>query len=103
MKMHKTIQIKNVTPRLSLFRTYATKYFPCLNLFNTLHTVLMHGLSIYELKRIWHRNKFFIISRGSFQHLTDFLISTGIKYHAKIIVTFSKLLSFYFNLANLRK
>ena len=37
-------------------RTYATKYFPYWNIFNTLHTVcFMHGLSIYQIKRICHR------------------------------------------------
>ena len=42
--------------------------------FNTLHTVcFMHELSIYEIKRICHSAKFFIISYGSFQHLTNFL------------------------------
>ena len=44
-------------------RTYATKYFPYWNIFNTLHTVcFMHGLSIYEIKRICHRAYFFRIS-----------------------------------------
>ena len=44
-------------------RTYATKYFPHWNIFNTLHTVcFMHGLSIYEIKRICHRAYFFRIS-----------------------------------------
>ena len=53
---------------------YATKYFPCWNMSNTLHTVcFMHGLSIYEIKRICHCAYFFIISYGSFHHLTNFL------------------------------
>ena len=48
-------------------RTYATKYFPCWNFFNTLHTFcFMHGLSIYEIKRICHRAYFFRISYGGF-------------------------------------
>ena len=79
-------------------RTYATKYFPCWNLFNTLHTVcFMHGLSIYEIKSICHHAYFFIIPSGSFQHLTNFLnrwkniISP--KFRAKIAVIFSQLLS----------
>ena len=43
-----------------ILRTYATKYFPYGNIFNTLHTVcLIHGLSIYEIKRICHRAYFF--------------------------------------------
>ena len=55
-------------------RTYATKYFPCWNMFNTLHTVcFMYGLSIYLIKRICHRAYFFRISDGSSQHLTNFL------------------------------
>ena len=34
-------------------RTYATKYRPHLNLFNTLYTVcFMHGLSIYKIKNM---------------------------------------------------
>ena len=41
---------------MCLLRTYATKYFECWNLFNTLHTVcLMHGLSNYEIKTKCHR------------------------------------------------
>ena len=41
---------------------FATKYFPHWNLFNTLHTFcFMHGLSIYEIKKICHRAHFFII------------------------------------------
>ena len=31
----------------SPLRTYATKYFPLKNLFNTLHTVFVHGLSFF--------------------------------------------------------
>ena len=44
----------NYQMTLSLrLRTYATKYFPHCNIFNTLHSVcFMHGLSIYEIKRI---------------------------------------------------
>ena len=43
-------------------RKYANKYFPHWNLFNTLHTVcFMHGLSIYEIKRICQHAHFFII------------------------------------------
>ena len=57
-----------------VLRTYATKYFPYWNIFNTLHTVcFMHGLSIYEIKRIYHRAYFFRISYWSLQHLTNFL------------------------------
>ena len=42
-----------------------TKYFPHLNLLNTLHKVcFMHGLSIYETKKICHHAQFFIISYG---------------------------------------
>ena len=53
---------KKGLPQLSL-RTYATKYFPCLNIFNTLHTVcFMHVLSIFGIKRICHRAYFFRIS-----------------------------------------
>ena len=57
-----------------LLRTYATKYFPHWNILNTLHTVcFMHGLSIYEIKRICHHAYFFRISYWSLQHLTNFL------------------------------
>ena len=57
-----------------VLRTYATKYFPYWNIFNTLHTVcFMHELSIYEIKRICHRAYFFRISYWSLQHLTNFL------------------------------
>ena len=59
---------------VSFLRTYATKYFPYWNIFNTLHTVcFMHGLSIYEIKRICHRAYFFRISYWNLQHLTNFL------------------------------
>ena len=78
-------------------RTYATKYFPCWNIFNTLHTVcFMHGLSIYEIKRICHHAYFFTISYGSFQHLTNFLKiwkkNASPKYRPKSVVIFSQLL-----------
>ena len=33
----------------------------------------MHGLYIYEIKRICHHAYLFRISYGSFQHLTNFL------------------------------
>ena len=83
-------------------RTYATKYFPYWNTFNTLHTVcFMHGLSIYEIKRICHRAYFFRISYWSLQHLTKFLEilnnNTSPNYRAKTVVTFSQLLSFNLN------
>ena len=60
---------------------------------NTLHTVcFMHGLSIFEIKRICHQDYLFIISSGSFQHLTNFLNrwknNTSPKYRAKIVVIF---------------
>ena len=71
-------------------------------MFNTLHTAcFMHGLSIYEIKRICHRAYFFTISYGSFQHLTNFLKiwknNTRHKYRAKSVVIFSQLLSFSLN------
>ena len=44
----------------------------------------MYGLSIYEIKRICHRARFFITSHGSFQHFANFLK----KKHDKIIVIF---------------
>ena len=83
-------------------RTYATKYFPYLNIFNTLHIVcFMGGLSIYEIKRICHRDYLFIISSWRFQHLTNFLNrwknNTRPKYQAKIVVIFSQLLSINLN------
>ena len=57
----------------------------------------MHGLSIYEIKRICDRAYLYIISSGSFQHLTNFLNrwknNTSPKYRAKIVVIFSQLLS----------
>ena len=82
-----------------LLRTYATKYFPFWNMFNTLHTVCcMHGLSIYEIKGICHHAYFFIISFGSFLDLTNFpnrwKNNTVPKYRADIVVIFSQLLSF---------
>ena len=68
-----TFKLKCVSAKFIL-RTYATKYFPCWNMFNTLHTVcFMHELSIYKIKRICHRAYFFRISYWSFQHLTNFL------------------------------
>ena len=84
---------------------YATKYFQCWNLFNTLHTVrFMHGLSIYEMKIICHCVYFFIISYGSFQHLTKFLnrwkSNTSPEYRAKTVVIFSQLLSFTLSFAH---
>ena len=58
----KTINGSNNFKRNSL-RTYVTKNFPCWNIFKTLHTVcFIHGLSIYEIKRICHRACFFSIS-----------------------------------------
>ena len=33
----------------------------------------MYGLSIYEIKRICHHARFFIIWHGSFQHFTNSL------------------------------
>ena len=80
-------------------RTYATKYFPYWNIFNTLHTVcFMHGLSIYEIKMICNRAYFFRISYWSLQHLTNFLEiwnnNTSPNYRAKTVVIFSQLLSF---------
>ena len=63
----------------SFLRTYATKYFPHWNLFNTLHTVCyMHRLSIYKIKRICHRAHFFINSYRRFQHLVKFLDITQV-------------------------
>ena len=42
-----------------LLRTCATKYFPHCNLFNTLYTVwCVHGLSIYEIKKICYHAEF---------------------------------------------
>ena len=69
---------------------------------DTLHTVcFMHGLSIYEIKKICHRAYFFRISEGSFQHLTNFQKilnnNTGSKYRAKTVVIFRQLLSFNLN------
>ena len=72
--------------RLELFLIWFTRFRPT-NLravagdtshikifFNSLHTVCsMYGLSIYEIKRICHRARFFIISHGSFQHFANFL------------------------------
>ena len=76
-----------------MLRTYPTKYFPCWNRFNTLHTVcFMHRLPIYEVKSICHLAYFFIISYESFQHLTNFLDES--KNRAKNVVIFSQLLSF---------
>ena len=52
--------------------------------FNNLHTVcFMHGLSIYEIKRICHRTHFFIISYGRFQFLANFLDITQV-FNVKI-------------------
>ena len=51
----------------------------------------MHGLSIYEIKKICHHAQFFIISYRSFQHLTNFLTNEIIispKYQTKIVVIF---------------
>ena len=67
-----------------------------------MHTVCyMHGISIYEIKKICHRAYLFIISSGSFQHLANSLNrlrnNTSPKYRAKIIVIFSQLLSFNLN------
>ena len=46
-------------------RTYATKYFPYRNLFNTSYMVcFVYGLLIYELKGICYLAQFFIISYG---------------------------------------
>ena len=86
----------------NILRTYSTKYFPYWNIFNTLHTVcFMHGLSIYEIKRIYHRAYFFRISYWSLQHLTNFLEirnnNTSPNYRAKTVVIFSQLLSFNLN------
>ena len=53
----------------SYLRTCPTKYFPCWNLFNTLHIVM----TIYGMKRLYHRAYFFIISYRSVQNLTNFL------------------------------
>ena len=83
-------------------RTYATKYFPHWNIFNTLHTVcFMHGLSIFELKRICHRAYFFRITYWSLQHLTNFQEiynnNTSPNYRAKTVVIFSQLLSYNLN------
>ena len=83
-------------------RTYATKYFPCWNIFNTLHTVcFIHGLSIYVIKRTCHCAHFFKISYWSFQHLTNFIKiynnNTSPKYRAKTVVIFSPLISFNLN------
>ena len=65
---------RKVRTKGHMLRTYATKYFPCWNMFNTLHTVcFMHELSIYEIKRICHHAYFFRISDWSFQYLTNFL------------------------------
>ena len=36
------------------------------------YSFFMHGLSIYEIKRICHLAYLFINSSGSFQHLTSF-------------------------------
>ena len=50
------------------------KYFPQGNLFSIPHMVCyMHGLSIYEIKRICHSTEFSIILCVSFQHLTSSL------------------------------
>ena len=52
--------------------------------FNNLHTVcFIHGLSIYEIKRICHRTHFFIISYGRFQFLANFLDITQV-FNVKI-------------------
>ena len=53
----------NATHRQSMtFKGNCGKYFPHSDLFNSLHTVcLMYGLSIYEIKRICHRARFFTI------------------------------------------
>ena len=60
-------------------RTYATKYFPCWNIFNTLHTVcFMHGLFIYEIKGICHRAYFFRIFILKFSAFDQF--SKNIKW-----------------------
>ena len=52
----------------------------------------MYGLSIYEIKRICHRVRFFIISHGSFQHFANFLKKKTTHrcpdYEVKIIVIF---------------
>ena len=69
---------------------------PTLFFFNSLHTVCsMYGLSIYEIKRICHRARFFIISHGSFQLFADFLKNKNKNnnnrcpdYKVKIIVIF---------------
>ena len=90
------LEIKRQYLLIWVLRTYATKYFPCWNLFNSLHTVcFMHGLSIYEIKRKCHRAYLFIISSGIFQYLTNFLNrwknNTSPKYRAKIVVIFIQL------------
>ena len=42
------------------------------NPFDTLHTFcFLHGLSIYDIKRICHHTQFMIISYGSFEDLTN--------------------------------
>ena len=53
----------------------------------------MYGLSIYEIKRICHRVRFFIISHGIFQHFTNFLKNKQTnnrrpEYQVKIVVSF---------------
>ena len=53
-----------------------------------LHTVcLIHGLSIYEIKKICNRAHFFIISYGSFQHLANFLDITQV-FKAILMIIF---------------
>ena len=51
------IKFKLTTNRRKMFlRTYAAKYFHFEIMSKTLHTVcFMHGLSINEIKRIYHR------------------------------------------------
>ena len=66
-------------------------------MFNTLHTVcFMHGLSIYEIKRIVT-----VLIFSESQHLTNFLKilndNTGSKYRAETVVIFRRLLSFNLN------
>ena len=57
----------------------------------------MHGLSIYEIKRICHRAYFSIVLHGNVQRLTNFSLVeriTLVLNIVKILVIFSQLLSF---------
>ena len=103
--------IENVSTQLTVFHCFAHCLLPG-RAFASLYALLflekeaeiggrdtvcfMHGLSIYEIKRICHRSYLFIISSGNFQHLTNCLNrlknNTSPKYPAKSVVLFSQLL-----------